>query len=137
MKKEKILPFRTLMDYADGKLNPAEAKTVESLLRNDPESKELVEGIQAIYADEGLDSESLEFNFSKIENRMEKKIQFHSNLSDYLVELNLQLRAAAAVLILVFSFSFLAPDNHNLDYQAAATSQYGPYDLAHGSKIAP
>ena len=54
MKRE--LPFETLMDYTHGLLAPAEMAMVEVMLNEDPEVRELVDGLKSLYSREGFDS---------------------------------------------------------------------------------
>ena len=137
MKKEKELPFTTLMAYADGSLPQKAAKNVESFLTENPESRKIVEGLQAIYDKEQLDAVSLELAFAKSERQLEKEIYLHSNFSTYFIELNRQLRMAAAVFALIISSSLLMGFASTELPVQGTTEQHGPYDLASGSKIAP
>ncbi|MEZ4932690.1 MAG: hypothetical protein R2788_11285 [Saprospiraceae bacterium] len=137
MKTKKALPFELLMKYAEGTLCSEESEKVALLLAHDPEAVAIVNGLKAIYTNEGMDSNALEKSFLKTEKQLEKKIQLHSNFSNHLIELNRQLRMAAAVFFFIFSFSFLSASSGGENHYPGSTMQHGPYDLALGSKIAP
>ena len=135
MKRE--LPFETLMDYTHGLLAPAEMAMVEVMLNEDPEVRELVDGLKSLYSREGFDSNSLKESFSALERNVERRIYLHATFSNHLTELNRQLRAAAAVFLLLFSCSLLTGFNSPNPTKTTIKIQHGPYDLALGSKIAP
>ncbi len=137
MKFEKILPFDTLLDYLEGKVNLPKSDQIQELLHQDVEAQELVEGLEAIYANEQLDREALESSFAKMELVIEEKIYSHKSFGNHLIDLNRQLRRAAALFILFFTFSFLVMEGlSNSNYERPQVYS-GPYDLAMGSKIAP
>lgn len=135
MKKE--IPFDTLMDYADGRLDAEAAAAVALFLETDPESRELVAGLRGIYAKENMGAAALRTSFEKAEARIEKRLQTRSEVSDHVIEVNRYLRRAAAIFALVATFPLLikATELGNHDFVAATNN--GPYELAGGSKIAP
>ncbi len=137
MESERILSFDTLMDYVDGKLEPSDSGQVKKLLNQDDEAQELVEGLEAIFANEQLDRAALETSFTKLENAIEDRIRLYGTFNNHVIELNRQLRSAAAIFVLGFTFSILLlgglPESHSSQPQVYS----GPYDLALGSKIAP
>ena len=125
------------MAYARMTPSDQESQEIAGYIADNETAAELVEGLEKIFKNENLDENTLSIIFQDAEKRAEKLIHLHANFSNHLIDLNRQLRAAAAVFVLVFSSTFLMGFKGYEGVEHFQTEQYGPYDLAHGSKVAP
>lgn len=138
MKKNSQIEIQKLLDFHEGKLDSHALQQMENHLNENPEDKELLEGIALIYEQEEMDRGGLESFFEKIEADFDQKLENKASKIISRKALMLQIRQVAAFFLLFSASLFLLSSCNYFNsekYNDPEIEIVGPYDLAGGTKI--